>query len=749
MIYLFDHKENLLGELKSGDLRTCQQEENLNGLMTLDFEISLNLKDKIEEVEFVAHADVNNENDFYFYKLINCTNSDTSYYYKGINIAYDDFKGYGYLREFRMQNTTAANALATILNGSRWEVGIAEGTVEKDLYLYDITRLEALGKLIDTFGVELEFKVKIKGNKIVKRIVNMYNKMGYITHKRFVYGHSALKVVREVDQQNIFTAGIGRGKGEEKFDAGGESTGAFGRRINFKDVEWSKAKGDPVDKPLGQEYVEIKELTEKYGYSDGTPRFKLVKKENIEDAKELLQATYDELVANSRPLVQFQAEIGDFGTVYLGDTINIIRHDLDIYYSARVFKITRDLLNPRATKIELGDNLEYSQGRKNKQILNGLKDLDSRVTEVANNANLTFNDVINEMREGLKNTFFNEDGYNYEFKAGNKYGLPAGYYSFDRPIDKNPTKVIYIGAGKMAIANQKDSSGQWDFKTFGTGDGILAERIVGTLGEFAKVNAENIIVGSDFYKTSIGKEVEKVAADNNVVQIDKNGIMIYQKDGYEYTIDLNQVKDGVADVKKAVIQDKLYNGIKINAQEGFQAVRSDGLVKVEINATKGFSIYNREDKNKNWESVLWHETDGSTSYGGNIKFINPGDEEYLGAIYKSFGQFVIAHGKDNGFVIADGDGLAYMQFNRNGYYNNANKNFDINLIGNLGFRILENAEWARDFAIMKYREVNYLPYGMFIGFLNDSNSNGLGAGIYISPYNAYAVSKDGTMTMLG
>ncbi|WP_138158781.1 phage tail spike protein [Peptoniphilus catoniae] len=745
MIYLFDHKENLLGQLKPGELRFCQQEENLNGLMFLDLEIPLNLKNKMKDVEFVAHADVNNEEDFYFYKLINFLNSDASYHYKGINIAYDDFKGYGYLREFRMQNTTAAKALATILNGSRWEAGIAEGTVEKDLYLYDITRLDALGKLIDTFGVELEFKVKIKGNKIVKRFVNMYNKMGYITHKRFVYGHSALKVVKEEDQQNIFTAGIGRGKGEEKFDASGKSTGGFGRRIDFKEVEWSKAKGDPVDKPLGQEYVEIKELTEKYGYSDGTPRFKLVKKENIEDAKELLQATYDELVANSRPLVQFEADISDFGTVYLGDTINIIRHDLDIYYSSRVFKITRDLLNPSATKIELGDNLEYSQVRKNKQILNGLKDLDSRVTEVANNANLTFNDVINEMREGLKNTFFNEDGYNYEFKAGNKYGLPAGYYSFDRPIDKNPTKVIYIGAGKMAIANQKDSNGKWDFKTFGTGDGILAERIVGTLGEFAKVNAENIIVGSDFYKTSIGKEVEKVAADNNVVQIDKNGIMIYQKDGYKYTIDLNEVKDGVADVKKAVIQDKLYNGIKINAQNGFQAIRSDGLVKVEINATDGLRIFNRGSNGDNWQSVLWNDIEGNTSYGGNIKFVNVSNGQFLGGIYKSWGEFVIAHGENNGFIIADGKGRPYMQFNRNNYYSNANSKLDINFNGSIGFRLVANADWARDFAIMPYRESDYSPYGMFIGFLNNSSQTGLGAGIIISPYGLRKVDQNGNV----
>lgn len=538
MIYLFTHDEELKGQLNSAEIMNCHQEENLNGLITLDLEISLKFKDKMDDVEFVAHEDVNNENEFYLYKLISIKNTDNSYCYTAINIAYDDFKGYGYLREYRMQNTTAQLALETILSGSRWVVGVAENTLQRDLYIYDLSRLEALGKLIDTFNVELEFKVVIKGNKIIKRYVNLYTKMGYITNKRFVYGHNALNIVREEDQQNIYTAGIGRGKGEEKFDSSGESTGAFGRRIDFKDVEWKKENGDPVDKPLGQEYVEIKELTKKYGYSDGTPRFKIVKKEKIEDPAELLQAVYDDLVLNSRPLVQFEATINNFGIVHLGDTVNVIRHDLNIYYTTRVFKITRNLLDPLDTIIELGDNLEYNQNTKNKQLVNNLKELNSRVTEVAESANLTFTEVIKEMREGLENSYFNDDGYNYEFKAGNEYGLPAGYYSFDRPIDQDPTKVIYMGAGKMAIANKKDSNGKWDFQTFGTGDGLLAESIVGTLGEFAKVNANQINVNDDFAKTQLGKNV--------------------------------------------VVQGQLYNNVKITGAKGIQVLDNEQRERVQI-----------------------------------------------------------------------------------------------------------------------------------------------------------------------
>ena len=43
-------------------------------------------------------------------------------------------------------------------------------------------------------------------------------------------------------------------------------TGGYGRRISFKDVEWRRTSGQPVDKPVGQEYVEIPAMTKVHGF---------------------------------------------------------------------------------------------------------------------------------------------------------------------------------------------------------------------------------------------------------------------------------------------------------------------------------------------------------------------------------------------------------------------------------------------------------------------------------------------------
>ena len=538
MIYLFNHSEELVGELLTDHLIAADQEEVLNGLERLDFSVPIEDMDKLEGVEFVVHKSATDPNSFIGYRLVSAQNTARTIEYTAINVAYDELQRYGYLREYRMTDTTAGLALDRILHGSRWRPGFVEETRQGDLYIYDLSRLEALSDLVDVWGVELRFRLVIDGNKIVDRFVDLYHEMGIDTHERFSYGHKALQVVREEDRKDIVTALIGRGKGEEKYDEYGNPTGGFGRRINFREVEWSKANGDPLDKPLGEEILEDPDATARYGFSDGAPRVEIYTRDQIDDPSDLLQATYDELVRRSRPQVHFKSTLAKLGAVGLGDKVGIIRKDLNIYYTARVFKIKRNLLDPDDAQVELGDNLAYGAGDRERENRNNLKSLGGRIDELGESTSFAFTAVIEEMREGLKQSYFNEDGFNYEFKTGNEYNLPAGYYSFDRPIDQDPAKVIYFGAGMMAIANKKDPAGQWDWRTFGTGDGLMAETIVGTLGEFARVNANQVTVSNDFAQTDLGKKV--------------------------------------------VVQDELYNNVKITGAKGLQVLDANQQERVQL-----------------------------------------------------------------------------------------------------------------------------------------------------------------------
>ena len=64
MIYLFDHSEKLIAQLKRTQLLSAVQEETLNGIVRLDFQIPLTAIDLMKDIEFVAHKDVNEHDKF-------------------------------------------------------------------------------------------------------------------------------------------------------------------------------------------------------------------------------------------------------------------------------------------------------------------------------------------------------------------------------------------------------------------------------------------------------------------------------------------------------------------------------------------------------------------------------------------------------------------------------------------------------------------------------------------------------------
>ena len=73
----------------------------------------------------------------------------------------------------------------------------------------------ALKKMCMAFGIEMQFFVEITTNRIGARYIEFRKRTGKSVGKRVVYGHNALKIVKEVEKTNTITALIGRGKGEE------------------------------------------------------------------------------------------------------------------------------------------------------------------------------------------------------------------------------------------------------------------------------------------------------------------------------------------------------------------------------------------------------------------------------------------------------------------------------------------------------------------------------------------------------
>ncbi|WP_304653394.1 phage tail spike protein [uncultured Ligilactobacillus sp.] len=355
IMYLLDKQQNIIKAISDGIIEAKMTEE-INAADKLSFSLVQN-KRLASNIYYVCIPSTRG-NAFLMFKIISESVKDDRIEYTCIESAYDELKSYAYIKDLRPQDKTAGEMLQIALAGTRWETGYLAGTTRKRTNFYYISTLEAIQKIVEVFKVELTFSVVIDPltNRITRRQANLYDQQGERTGKRFEYGSNLLSVIREESSEDLVTALVGRGKGEQLDDGNDDTVDGYGRRIMFTDVVWSKAKGNPTDKPAGQEYVEDKEATKLYGFDDGKPRIGIAVFEDIDDVNQLINATWSALQVAKRPKVSFKASALDVGDLGLGDTVAIIRHELGIEYFTRVYKVEHDLLDKNNNVIELGDD---------------------------------------------------------------------------------------------------------------------------------------------------------------------------------------------------------------------------------------------------------------------------------------------------------------------------------------------------------------------------------------------------------
>ena len=456
-LFLFNNDEKLIGTVSP--LEGIQNEE-INKIQTI--ECTVVYSELIEKASYIGHKDYSDNRIFHLYKIDHVTKtSTTDVKIVGVHTFFDDMESDGYIKDFRPTNREVVGVLTTILEGSRWQLGSVNVQRNYTGNFYYVTRKEAISKLIEATQIEIKPRLEFSRGKITGRYLDVFTRLGARNGKVFVHGRDLLTVSEKKSQGAIYTAVVGRGKGEET------DTGGYGRRITFKDVVWTKSRGNAVDKPAGQEYVEIPAMTELYGFEKGTkPRIKIVEFQDETDKEKLLRLSYEWLEKNSRIQVEYSAKVLNVGNLELGDTVGIFNPKLAIKYETRVFKVKRNLVDNKLTEFGIGDKVTTSPF--------------SRTIELAKEMKNFQDDTVywlDKIRERLSDKLINEDGYNYDLKADNEYKVPAGYYSFDKPIDQNPTKVVYMGAGKIAIANSKKPTGEWNWKTFLDGTGATLDLI--------------------------------------------------------------------------------------------------------------------------------------------------------------------------------------------------------------------------------------------------------------------------------
>ncbi|VHA96805.1 phage protein [Streptococcus pyogenes] len=418
MIYLFDKLERLVATVGTDDLLSWHFKVKNNDWDQANFEVPIDYD--IEPFVYFGffHKVPDEERDvFKLFKVIDY-NLEDSKFYKGLDKAESDLDTIAIIKDKRFRQSSADACLDGALVDTGYQVGKVEGiSGVRTLSYYYISPRAALVKVVEAFNCEFNVRYTFVNNKITSRYIDLKKRFGKPTGKQFEHGNNLLKVVYEESTDDIVTCLIGRGKGEEiqheetepKEVEGHlpqeERRQGYGRRIEFTDVVWSVEKGDPIDKPAGQNFVALDSAREEYGFSQNGElkhRWGVFVNEEIEDKTELLKATWEELQRLSIPIRIYKAEILDIGPeTWKGDSVAIIYDEVKIAFETRVDEINIDKLNFNRSVVTLGD---YSvvQNRESRSRKEAVQNMIDESLETITDLGMTFQEFLQGIEKRIE-----------------------------------------------------------------------------------------------------------------------------------------------------------------------------------------------------------------------------------------------------------------------------------------------------------------------------------------------------------
>lgn len=371
-----------------------------------------------------------------------------------------------------------AEALTSILGGTRWEVGTCDLKASASHTFYHISVREGLTDLIATWGGELETRIETDGVKVTHRYIGVRASRGdRQSPKRFTWTKDIVDIKRTVGSANPKTRVYGYGKGVET------DTGGYGRRLTFGDING------------GKDYVEDAEATKIWGHPDGKggilPAVDTYINEQCEDAVQLLQETQDYLDAVKEPTVSYEANVLDlyaYGRTWegvaLGDCVAIVDKQFaegGIRLKGRVSQIERDLVTAETT-VTFG-NLVDALTDMWETVAGALK------SGAASRAN--YDAVANpsvgwlQLLQSALNKQFNAVGtYKVEsFELGQVFSNVALNPETGTPAKTTSNMwAVNINGMGIRLASSLTADGQWAWTTFITGQSVNADCInVGTM----------------------------------------------------------------------------------------------------------------------------------------------------------------------------------------------------------------------------------------------------------------------------
>lgn len=398
-----------------------------------------------------------------------------------------------YVEDLRNQNMTAAAAMQKALSVTRWEQGATSSLGSNSQDFYHMSARAAVNAVAETWGGEVKTEISVGSGGVSRRRVSVVSRLGSNNYKRFEYKKDLVGITRHVETDDVVTALYGYGSGAAATDDSGEETGGFSRKTTFGDING------------GKNYVEDMAALVLWGRPDGTLLpgglahvFGTVEFDDCEVPAELLALTKSKLPERTVPTVTYEATVQallEAGFKYegfaLGDDVQIIDWAFApaLELQGRILRIEWNYRDPTQTVITLGNIVPAISDQLYNQAasLQNMKDHAGAWDKAATADKSYISAVI-----GTINAVMNATG-------GYVYMEPGeGITVYDRPADENPTMAIQLNGAGFRIANRK-VGGEWQWRTFGTGDGFTADEITAGVIK-GGANYWNLETGDLFFK---------------------------------------------------------------------------------------------------------------------------------------------------------------------------------------------------------------------------------------------------------
>ena len=380
-----------------------------------------------------------------------------------------------YIEDKRPYVYSFQRALEVCLEPTRWEVGTVDqpGTVSDGLTFYHTDCRSALNSILECGG-ELQTSITVGADGVTHRRVSILKHRGEANgHRRFSYGKDINSITR-TEHWGAITACYGYGKGVET-DAGG-----YGRKLTFGEIN------------NGKDYVEDAEALKLYGRPDGKGGLKHVfgKYENssCEEAQQLKDETQDYLDQHKTPGVTYEADVVDLVAmgrpwegVGVGDDTQMVDRSFEptLRCQGRVTKLVIDIL-AKTQKVTLGNVTESIADilQQQQQQITHLQNQSGSWDAVAGTTPAFLQQLIDSLNEQ-----FNLNGMSYMHVS-----FENGFIFSSVPLDEDGRPTATGGTAMQLcslgfrIAAGTKADGSYDWRTFGTGNGFVADWITtGTL----------------------------------------------------------------------------------------------------------------------------------------------------------------------------------------------------------------------------------------------------------------------------